>query len=94
MKKPKLTTVCSLAITIYFLLSFIFIHANPIRVARQYTLRHGYFTETLKGTAELEYTSDDKSCIDVCLFYEDDRISAMSLYKTKSGLWFISHIGI
>jgi hypothetical protein len=94
MKKPKLTTICSLAITIYFLLSFIFIHADPIRVARRYTSRHGYFTETVKGTTELEYTSDTKSRVDVCLFYEDERISAMSLYKTKSGLWFISHIGI
>lgn len=94
MKKPKLTTICSLAITIYFLSSFVFIHANPIRVARRYTSRHGCFTETLKGTAELEYTSDDKSSVMVCLFYEDDRISAMNLYKTKSGLWFISHIGI
>jgi len=86
MKKPKLTTICSLAITIYFLLSFIFIHANPIRVAR----RNGYFTEALKGTAELEYTSDDKKSAMVCLFYEDERISAMRLYKTKLGLWFIS----
>lgn len=93
MKKPKLTTICSLAITIYFLLSFIFIHANPIRVARRYTSRHGYFTETLKGTAELEYTSDDKGSVMVCLFYEDNRISVIDLHKTKSGLWFISHIG-
>ncbi|WP_346887376.1 hypothetical protein [Clostridium sp. UBA1056] len=94
MKKPKLTTICSLAITIYFLVSFIFIHANPIRVARRYTLRNGYFTETLKGTAELEYTSDDKGSVMVRLFYEDNRISVMDLYKTKLGLWFTSHIGI
>jgi len=88
MKKPKLTTICSLAITIYFLSSFVFIHANPIRVARQHTLCQGYFTETLKGTAELEYTSGDKRHVNVLLFYEDNRISAMHLCKTKSGLWF------
>jgi len=92
-KKPKLTTICSLAITIYFLLSFILIHVNPIRVARHYTLRNGYFTETLKGTAELEYTSDTKRSVMVCLFYEDNRILVMDLYKTKFGLWFTSHIG-
>jgi len=86
MKKPKLTTICSLAITIYFLLSFVFIHANPIRVA----WRNGYFTEALKGTAELKYTSDDKRNVDVYLFYEDKQISAMRLYKTKLGLWFLS----
>jgi hypothetical protein len=89
MKKPKLTTICSLVITIYFLSSFIFIHANPIRVARRYTFHQGYFTETLKGTAELEYSSDNKRNVEVCLFYEDNRISVMHLYKTKSGLWFI-----
>ena len=86
MKKPKLTTICSLVITIYFLLSFVFIHANPIRVA----WRNGYFTEALKGTAELKYTSDDKRNVDVYLFYEDKQISAMRLYKTKLGLWFLS----
>ncbi len=85
MKKPKLTTICSLVITIYFLLSFVFIHANPIKVA----WRNGYFTEALKGTAELKYTSDDEKSAIVYLSYEDKQISAMNLYKTKLGLWFL-----
>lgn len=89
MKKPKLTTISSLVITIYFLSSFVFIHANPIRVARRYTLHHEYVNSKLEETVELKYTSDDKKNVDVRLLYEDNRVSGMSLYKMKSRLWFI-----
>ncbi|MEG1256541.1 hypothetical protein [Clostridium sp.] len=88
MKKLKLTTICSLIITIYLLSSFIFIHADPVRVARRYILCQE-FVYTLKETAELEYTSDDKRNVSIRISSGDNSISGMHLYKTKSGLWFI-----
>lgn len=89
MKKKKLTTICSLVITTCLLSSFIFIHANPIRVAKRYNLYHRYFISHLKEDPELEYTSDDKKNVRIRLLYKDNSVSGMGLYKTKSGLWFI-----
>lgn len=89
MKKQKLTTICSLVITTYLLSSFIFIHTNPIRVAKRYNLYRRYFISHLKETPKLEYTSADKKNVSIRLLYEDNSVSGMGLYKTKSGLWFI-----
>ncbi len=89
MKKQKLTTICSLVITTYLLSSFIFIHSNPIRVAKRYNLYRRCFISHLKEAPKLEYTSDDKKNVRIRLLYKDNSISGMGLYKTKSGLWFI-----
>lgn len=90
MKKTKLTTISSLVIIIYYLLSFIFLHNNPIRVAKHYSFWNGYYTSShFKKDPEVEYESDDKKTVHIRLSYEDNSILGMRLHKIDSGLWFI-----
>ena len=89
MKKPKAISIAFFIIIVGFLSSFIFIHTNPIRVAKRYNFYHGYFKYHLKEAPQLEYTSDDKRNVRVHLLYNDNSASGMGVYKTKLGLWII-----
>lgn len=89
MKISKLSTICSLIITIFLLSSFIFRHTAPLRVAKYYSFWHGNSGDILKESTETKSISDDKKNVEIRLVYKDGSISGMSLHKTNSGFWFI-----